>query len=77
MALGLTLCDSIADAGCCDDSKASSVACHASCCGPRVAPQGPVKNAAAPAPRAYASYEVAPYAFLLSKSIFHPPCLGA
>lgn len=77
MALGLALFDAVADAGCCDDAKSATVACHACCCGPRVAPQGSVKIAAAPIPSAYASYEMPAYFFLPPQSIFHPPCLAA
>lgn len=77
MALGFALFDGIADAGCCDDAKAVEVVGHACCCGPRVAPEGPLQIAAAPSASHYAFYEAPAYALLLAQSIFHPPCRAA
>ena len=77
VALGLMLFDNIADAAGCEDSKTSSTACHACSCGPHLVSQNVAEIAVAPAPVLYVSYKPVPYAFLLPKSIFHPPCLAA
>ena len=77
VALGLALFDSVADAAVCDDSKAAATACHACTCGPHLVSQGVTAIVAASAPVIHVSYKPVPYAFLLPKSIFHPPCLAA
>lgn len=75
--LGLALFDNTADAAGCDDSKAAATTCHSCACGPHLISQDVVLVEIAPTPVPYPSYEPIPYTFVLSKSLFRPPCLAA
>ena len=75
--LGLVLFDTVADAGCCDDTKSAATACHGCLCAAHVVPQGVVQAEPVPVRADFIAYELTMPALPAPKSLLRPPCLAA